>query len=48
MTLNENTITPKIKFVIGIIILAIVVRVLQFLPPNVAPIGAMALFGGTY
>lgn len=48
MTLGENTVTPKIKFVIGIIILAVVVRVLQFLPPNVAPIGAMALFGGTY
>jgi hypothetical protein len=48
MSIDNNTITPKVKFVICVILFAVVIRVLQFLPPNFAPIGAMALFGGTY
>ncbi|MBT8195191.1 MAG: hypothetical protein HKO56_07155 [Bacteroidia bacterium] len=48
MTIDNNTFSPKVKFVLGVILFAVIIRVMQFLPPNFAPIGAMALFGGTY
>ncbi|MDX2001181.1 MAG: DUF6580 family putative transport protein [Chitinophagales bacterium] len=39
---------PKVLIVLGFVFVAAIVRALPFMPPNFAPIGAMALFGGAY
>ena len=45
--MNKNLITPGFLLITGMIIAAAFVRLIPH-PPNFAPIGAMALFGGAY
>jgi len=45
--MNKTFFTPKFLVITGIIILAAVLRLIEYLP-NFSPIAAMALFAGTY
>lgn len=45
--MNALTSKPTWQYVVGILLVAALSRLLPH-PPNVAPIAAMALFGGAY
>ena len=47
MSIEDKTFTPKLKFIIGLMAIGVIMRILPHYP-NFVPIGAMALFGGTY